>query len=329
MSHPATVSQLGITRAAAALLGLGFAMLGAFSLLAPSARAEIDPMKKADPAPRYRSAPNVAPVRGKLVPVDPPATSGGAGVSTIRGGLNVPNLPQVSDVSCVVQCVSTRKATPGAVVRVTGGYLAGVTGVVFRGRNGWIRKKPKSRTAAAVRAVVPKRAARGQVFVVDRFGVRSNRSPKALGIGPVSQVPDEVFPIRGPFNFGSSGSRFGAGRSGHVHQGQDVGAACGTRLVSARKGRVVYNSYQGGGAGNYIVIKNSGSNTSFVYMHMLRRSPLKVGRHVGAGTPIGKVGNTGASFGCHLHFEYWVGPWYTGGKPIDPLRYLKSLRKNN
>lgn len=229
----------------------------------------------------------------------------------------------------MTRCVSTRKATPGAVVRVTGGYLAGVTRVVFRGRNRWIRKKPRARNSRAVRAVVPKRAVSGQVFVVDRFGMRSNRSPRALGIGPASQIPVEVFPVRGPFNFGSSGSRFGAGRPGHIHQGQDIGAACGTRLVSVRKGRVIHNAYQGSGAGNYVVIKNSGTNTSFVYMHMLRRSRLDVGQRVSAGTPIGRVGNTGASSGCHLHFEYWVGPWYTTGKPIDPLRYLKSLRRNN
>lgn len=225
------------------------------------------------------------------------------------------------------QCVSVRKATPGAVVRITGGYLNGVTSVVFRGRDKWIRKQPQAIKAAAVRAVVPKHAVRGQVFVVDRFGVKSNRSPQDLAIGPISAIPREVFPIRGPFSFGSGGSRFGAGRSGHIHQGQDLGASCGLNLVSVRKGRVVYNGYQGGGAGNYLVIRNTGTNSSFVYMHMLRRSGLKVGRTVGAGTPIGKVGNTGSSFGCHLHFEYWVGPWQRGGKPIDPLGYLKSLRR--
>lgn len=105
-----------------------------------------------------------------------------------------------------------------------------------------------------------------------------------------------------------------------------MGAACGTKLVSVRKGRVAYNAWQSA-AGNYVVIKNSGTNTSFAYMHMKSRSKLKVGQAVGAGTPIGRVGNTGASSGCHLHFEYWIGPWQTGGKPIDPLRYLKSLRK--
>ncbi len=326
MSHRAALrGHLQIARIGRAALGLG--LLALFSpAAAPPASAGIDPMREAEPAPRFQPVPDVAPRRGALVPVDP---QGGAGVSATRGGIQVPNSPRVSAVSCIRQCVSARKATPGAIVRVTGGYLKGVTRVVFRGKGKWIRKKPRARTASAVRAVVPKRAVRGQVFVVDRFGVRSNRSPQELGIGPLSQIPVEVFPVRGPFNYGSSGSRFGAGRPGHIHQGQDLGASCGTRLVSVRKGKVLYNRYQGGGAGNYVVIRNSGTRTTFVYMHLLRRSSLRVGARVAAGTPIGKVGNTGASFGCHLHFEYWVGPWQRGGKPIDPLRYLKSLRRNN
>ena len=35
-----------------------------------------------------------------------------------------------------------------------------------------------------------------------------------------------------------SAGRFGAARRGHVHQGQDVFARCGTPLVAARGGKV-------------------------------------------------------------------------------------------
>jgi murein DD-endopeptidase MepM/ murein hydrolase activator NlpD len=48
------------------------------------------------------------------------------------------------------------------------------------------------------------------------------------------------------------------------------------------------------------------------------------GQRVRIGAPLGEVGNTGASFGAHLHFEVWVrGGWYTGGEPIDPLPLLR------
>ena len=46
------------------------------------------------------------------------------------------------------------------------------------------------------------------------------------------------------------------------------------------------------------------------------------GDAVNAGQQIANVGNTGGSEGPHLHFEIWNGPWYNGGKPIDPLPLL-------
>ena len=76
------------------------------------------------------------------------------------------------------------------------------------------------------------------------------------------------FPIRGPHDYGSSGSRFGAPRSGHSHQGQDVSAACGTRLVAARGGRVQTRQYQSGGAGYYVVIDGAKTDVDYVYMHL-------------------------------------------------------------
>lgn len=270
-----------------------------------------------------------------VTPVPPVAQPPGAGTDggneagssgTSGGGIGVPGLPTIERINCLRQCVSVSRPTRGAIINIRGDHLDRVNRVVFRGKNGRIRAKFRTRTRGSVRVTVPKKAVRGYVFVVDAGGNRSNRSPRELTILPVSAIPTEVFPVRGPFSFGSSGSRFGAGRSGHSHQGQDLSASCGTPLVAIRRSRVTYNRWDGGG-GNYVVLRNLGTNTNYVYMHMVRRSPLKVGQVVGAGTRVGRVGNTGRSSGCHLHFEYWVGPWQTGGRPIDPLGYLRSLLK--
>jgi murein DD-endopeptidase MepM/ murein hydrolase activator NlpD len=132
-----------------------------------------------------------------------------------------------------------------------------------------------------------------------------------------------AFPILGAHDFGSAGARFGAGRAGHTHEGQDVMARCGTPLVAARGGRVQYSGYQSA-AGNYLVIDGRGTSYDMGYMHMLEPSPLQEGDVVRTGQPIGVVGSTGSSTACHLHFEIWTAPgWYEGGSPIDPLPYLK------
>jgi murein DD-endopeptidase MepM/ murein hydrolase activator NlpD len=133
-----------------------------------------------------------------------------------------------------------------------------------------------------------------------------------------------AFPILGAHDYGSSGSVFGAGRSGHTHQGHDVMAACGVPLVAARGGSVQYSGYQGA-AGNYVVIDGKGTTYDFMYAHLAEPSPLQTGDSVRTGQPIGIVGDTGSASACHLHFEIWAAPgWYEGGSPIDPLSYLQK-----
>jgi len=133
-----------------------------------------------------------------------------------------------------------------------------------------------------------------------------------------------AFPILGSHEYGMSAGRFGAGRSGHTHQGQDVMAACGTPLVAARGGRVQMSTWDDA-AGNYLVIDGKGTVNDFMYAHLAEPSPLKEGDTVRTGQPIGIVGDTGDAQGCHLHFEMWGAPgWYEGGSPFDPLPYLEK-----
>jgi murein DD-endopeptidase MepM/ murein hydrolase activator NlpD len=133
-----------------------------------------------------------------------------------------------------------------------------------------------------------------------------------------------AFPVLGAHEIALGAGRFGAPRSGHTHQGQDVMAACGTPLLAARGGRVQYNTWDAA-AGNYIVIDGRGTPNDFMYAHLAEPSPLQVGEPVRTGQPIGIVGDTGDAQGCHLHFEMWGSPgWYEGGSPFDPLPYLEK-----
>ncbi|HVY97027.1 MAG TPA: peptidoglycan DD-metalloendopeptidase family protein [Solirubrobacterales bacterium] len=154
--------------------------------------------------------------------------------------------------------------------------------------------------------------------------VAARVATEATSPGPGFAFYGYAFPILGPHEFGMSAGRFGAGRSGHTHQGQDTMAACGTPLVAARGGVVQYAGYQSA-AGNYVVIDGKGTAYDFMYAHMAEPSPLHTGETVRTGQPIGIVGDTGDAQGCHLHFEMWTAPgWYEGGSPIDPLPYLQA-----
>jgi murein DD-endopeptidase MepM/ murein hydrolase activator NlpD len=148
------------------------------------------------------------------------------------------------------------------------------------------------------------------------------QAPAALATG-VFDLVDHKFPIRGQHTYGTGIAAFGAVRSGHTHQGQDVFADCGTPLVAARGGVVKLNQSEAR-AGNYLVIDGADTDIDYVYMHLRDPSPLKKGAPVMTGQLIGAVGDTGDATACHLHFEMWSAPgWYTGGQPVDPLPALK------
>src|SRR4051794_914271 len=83
-----------------------------------------------------------------------------------------------------------------------------------------------------------------------------------------------LFPIRGRHRYSMGAGRFGARRSGHTHQGQDVMASCGTRLIAARGGVVKANKWQSN-AGNYLVVNGDHTGIDYGYMHLRTRSPFK------------------------------------------------------
>jgi murein DD-endopeptidase MepM/ murein hydrolase activator NlpD len=157
----------------------------------------------------------------------------------------------------------------------------------------------------------------------DGRGNPLTRRARTSAVDELSVYPYR-FPLRGNFVYGDPGSRFGAKRTGHTHQGQDIAAPEGTQVRAPRGGIVKTVAYQGSGAGHYIVIDGAGEARDYVFMH-LQTDSIRVteGQHVRTGAWIANVGNTGASFGAHLHFEIWQGPWYGGGEPIDPYPMLK------
>ncbi|WP_166785793.1 MULTISPECIES: M23 family metallopeptidase [Cryobacterium] len=100
------------------------------------------------------------------------------------------------------------------------------------------------------------------------------------------------------------------------HRGTDIAAACGAAVYAASAG-VVTASERLGTYGNWILIEH-GSGAATGYAHLAEgQTVVSVGETVIAGQVIASVGSTGASTGCHLHFEVRV-----NGTAIDPQPFL-------
>jgi murein DD-endopeptidase MepM/ murein hydrolase activator NlpD len=95
-----------------------------------------------------------------------------------------------------------------------------------------------------------------------------------------------------------------------THEGTDIAVPSGTTVRAAAPGTVIYayrgcpNSFSttcGGGYGNHIIIRHA-NGFGTLYAHLSRVS-VHSGTRVDCGDVIGRSGNSGHSFGAHLHFE--------------------------
>ncbi len=123
----------------------------------------------------------------------------------------------------------------------------------------------------------------------------------------------------------SLSAAFGAtGSWSNYHTGQDFSAATGTPVYAVVSGTVVSGNV-GSWAGNYVAIQ-AADGSSTLYAH-LDSTTVNVGDTVTAGQQIGTVGNTGRSFGSHLHFEYYPAGVTPGDvySATDPMAYLNAL----
>ncbi len=115
-------------------------------------------------------------------------------------------------------------------------------------------------------------------------------------------------------------------RWGRKHEGIDIPAPRGTRIVAAADGLVVYAGAGLGGYGNIVVLGHPNGYFT-VYAHTHRILVVK-GQKVRKGQLIAQVGSTGRSTGPHLHFEIrYAGQSYNPldfiSRPYQRRRYAK------
>ena len=103
-----------------------------------------------------------------------------------------------------------------------------------------------------------------------------------------------------------------------LHDGIDIGAACGTPIVAPADGTVL-SQYYSSSWGNRIIIDHGirrGVGLATISNH-LSGYAVAAGDRVERGQVVGYVGTTGWSTGCHLHFTV-----LQNGVAVDPASWL-------
>ncbi len=128
-------------------------------------------------------------------------------------------------------------------------------------------------------------------------------------------IPTESRRIAGPYGL----------RTYRMHRGVDLGLCHGEdrTIVAAFAGKVklVRNQGRRKGYGKYVIIDH-GNGLTTLYAH-LASWKVKVGDELQAGDTVGVGGNTGRSFGAHLHFEMKYNGVY-----IDPTTVFNFQEGN-
>lgn len=101
-----------------------------------------------------------------------------------------------------------------------------------------------------------------------------------------------------------------------IHPAIDIAGAVGDSVFASDSGVVVFAGWSNYGYG-YMVVIDHGTGWQTAYAH-LSAVAVGCGQSVFQGGYIGAVGNTGNSYGSHLHFEMV----YNGAK-LNPLDYVR------
>ena len=95
-----------------------------------------------------------------------------------------------------------------------------------------------------------------------------------------------------------------------------------TPVYAAQAGTVIRAGWHSA-YGNHVMITHNinGKTMTTVYAHMHSAPYVSVGQQVARGTQLGTMGNTGNSFGAHLHFEMYEG-YYNYPHAVNPRKYI-------
>lgn len=124
-------------------------------------------------------------------------------------------------------------------------------------------------------------------------------------------VPAMAWPVAGEMS-----SPFGIRKAGRPHHGIDIAAPHGANIKAPLAGAITYAGCYGT-YGNTVIIDH-GAGISSLYAHCSTLL-VQAGQQISTGQTIAQVGDTGHSFGPHLHWEVRY-----QNIPFDPLLSVQT-----
>jgi murein DD-endopeptidase MepM/ murein hydrolase activator NlpD len=210
--------------------------------------------------------------------------------------------------------LEAQAAAAANAIRVKRDEIASAKGAIVSSQNDLVVAR-NARAGVLSRVQGARHVLEGQLQGLQAKQQKLLAAQAGISVGPAGPIRRGsgrfIWPVNGPISSG-----FGM-RWGRLHAGIDIVAGTGTPIRAAASGTVAFTEPEAssGGYGNYTCI-NHGGGISTCYAHQ-SRFLTSAGAHVSQGQVIGLVGNTGHSFGSHLHFEVRV-----NGAPTDPLGWL-------
>lgn len=192
---------------------------------------------------------------------------------------------------------------------------------------------PKGEAAQAVEvSAFPDRYAQRETLAAElmkMFGDGLTFCDGGLGIGGTAGHPlgDPSFLISSLYGNRTVG---GCGNACNNHRGLDFSAGCKTPIYAIADGIVIYQGPEGAW-GNVVKIQHANGLMTRSAHQPNGEWRAAVGTQVKAGDQIGMVGDTGRSFGCHLHLETLINGAYFDPEQVlidmgVELRYQKGVR---
>ncbi|WP_226678938.1 murein hydrolase activator EnvC family protein [Mesobacillus jeotgali] len=191
-----------------------------------------------------------------------------------------------------------------------------------------VLRAQESAMAQAI-ALEKKRQAEEKARQAELARQRAEAAAKAKSSGGGSSTPDPEPVASAPSSGGMiimpASGRLTSGigqRWGSFHAGVDIANRGSNVPIYAAADGFVIKSYYSSSYGNTIFVAHSinGQTWTTVYAHMSSR--LVSGGFVSRGQQIGVMGNTGQSYGQHLHFELHKGSWNQNKtNAVNPAAY--------